>query len=78
MQGQYAVVDLFAGPGGLAEGVSSFRTKDQLRPYKIALSIEKEKSILEICYDSGFKNLSNFNRLFKKQFQKNPLEYRRS
>ena len=39
---------------------------------------ETDLSVLEICYDSGFKNLSNFNRLFRKQFNVNPLEYRRS
>lgn len=37
---------------------------------------ETNLSILEICYESGFKNLSNFNRLFRKQFMKSPLEYR--
>lgn len=39
---------------------------------------ETDLSILEICYESGFKNLSNFNRLFRKQFNVNPVEYRRS
>ena len=39
---------------------------------------ETNLSILEICYESGFKNLSNFNRLFRKQFMKSPLEYRRA
>ena len=43
MQGRYAVVDLFAGPGGLAEGFSSFSSEDKLRPFKIALSVEKER-----------------------------------
>ena len=40
---RFAVVDLFAGPGGLAEGFSSFRSGD-IRPFEIHLSIEKEKS----------------------------------
>lgn len=38
---------------------------------------ETELSILDICYESGFKNLSNFNRLFRKQFHSNPVEYRK-
>lgn len=39
---------------------------------------ETELSILNICYEAGFKNLSNFNRLFRKQFNQNPVEYRRN
>ncbi|WP_309994624.1 AraC family transcriptional regulator [Arcicella sp. BE140] len=39
---------------------------------------ESNKSILEICYECGFKNLSNFNRLFRKQFNQNPMEYRKN
>ncbi len=36
------VVDLFAGPGGLAEGFSACRRRDGRRRYRIALSIEKD------------------------------------
>lgn len=39
---------------------------------------ETDLSILNICYEAGFKNLSNFNRLFRKQFNQNPVEYRRN
>ncbi|WP_228713566.1 AraC family transcriptional regulator [Arundinibacter roseus] len=39
---------------------------------------ETDLSILEICYESGFNNLSNFNRLFRKQFRESPVEFRRS
>lgn len=36
------IVDLFAGPGGLGEGFSSFRDGDEY-PFKIAVSVEKDK-----------------------------------
>jgi DNA (cytosine-5)-methyltransferase 1 len=39
----YRVIDLFAGPGGLAEGFASLRP-DGKRPFRIALSVEKETS----------------------------------
>ena len=38
------VIDLFAGPGGLGEGFSSYRGKMGQQAFKIALSIEKEPS----------------------------------
>lgn len=40
----YSVVDIFAGPGGLAEGFSSVPTGDDGRAFHISLSIEKEPS----------------------------------
>ncbi|RVC43720.1 DNA (cytosine-5-)-methyltransferase [Mesorhizobium sp. M4A.F.Ca.ET.090.04.2.1] len=40
----YSVVDIFAGPGGLAEGFSSVSGADGKRAFKIALSIEKDKA----------------------------------
>lgn len=40
----YSVVDIFAGPGGLAEGFSSVSADDGGRAFEIALSIEKEPS----------------------------------
>ncbi|HQO62898.1 MAG TPA: DNA cytosine methyltransferase [Syntrophorhabdus sp.] len=36
------IVDLFAGPGGLGEGFSAFKSKDGHYPFKIRLSIEKD------------------------------------
>lgn len=39
---------------------------------------EKNDSITSVCHDSGFSNLSNFNRYFKLQTGTTPLEFRRS
>ncbi len=40
----YQVVDLFAGPGGLAEGFSSFSDQEGHSPFNVVVSVEKEKS----------------------------------
>ena len=41
-QTPFAVIDLFAGPGGLAEGFSAARRADGTRPFKVVLSVEKD------------------------------------
>lgn len=41
------------------------------------LLLEKDLSVYEVCYDSGFNNLSNFNRYFKKIINKTPTDYKR-
>ncbi|MEN8138272.1 MAG: AraC family transcriptional regulator [Bacteroidota bacterium] len=39
--------------------------------------IETDKTITQICYDCGYKNLANFNHYFKETTGKTPSEYRR-
>ncbi|HEU5165462.1 MAG TPA: AraC family transcriptional regulator [Chitinophagaceae bacterium] len=39
--------------------------------------LTEDKSIATICYDCGFMNLSNFNRIFKKIKQMSPGEWRK-
>ncbi len=39
------------------------------------LIIQKDLSIQEICHQSGFNNLSNFNRIFRKVTGKTPTTY---
>ncbi|WP_198045920.1 DNA cytosine methyltransferase [Novosphingobium aquimarinum] len=63
----FKVVDVFAGPGGLAEGFSSFIANDGSSPFDIALSVEKEKS--------AFATLRL--RAFSRQFATLPSEYYR-
>jgi len=43
----FPVVDLFAGPGGLAEGFSSVRATDGRRPFRIAISVEQDRAAHE-------------------------------
>ncbi|SDE26788.1 AraC family transcriptional regulator [Niabella drilacis] len=38
---------------------------------------EGQKSIKEICYESGFNNITHFNRLFKRMKKIQPNEYRK-
>jgi len=40
--------------------------------------VETDKSITEICYDSGYNNLANFNHYFKQTMGKTPSAYRKS
>ncbi|PTN10139.1 AraC family transcriptional regulator [Mangrovibacterium marinum] len=40
------------------------------------LLIESNKTITEICYECGFNNISNFNRIFKKSQGCTPSEFR--
>lgn len=63
MVSQIPVIDLFAGPGGLGEGFSSFSTKDI--EFKIALSIEMD--------DAAHQTLQL--RAFYRQFNSPPKEY---
>ncbi|WP_296635673.1 AraC family transcriptional regulator [Polaribacter sp.] len=43
--------------------------------YACKLLIENKFNISEICYESGFKNISNFNRQFKIIMKCTPSEY---
>lgn len=46
--------------------------------YACKLISENKKAIADICYSSGFNNLSNFNRQFKKIKKKSPLQYKKN
>lgn len=39
--------------------------------------LERDMPIYEVCYESGFNNLSNFNRYFKKIVNKTPFEFKK-
>lgn len=60
------MIDLFAGPGGLAEGFSAFRAEDG-NSFRISLSVEKDP------YAHRTLELRNFFRQFRPK--KVPEEY---
>jgi len=57
LYGRIPVIDLFAGPGGLAEGFSTFRAEDG-SGFRISLSVEKDQ------YAHSTLELRNFFRQF--------------
>ncbi|MBU9863863.1 DNA cytosine methyltransferase [Rahnella aceris] len=66
MSKSIGVVDLFAGPGGLAEGFASFKDESGNHPFKICISIEKESSAHSTLL------LRSFLRKFEGEY---PAEY---
>jgi AraC-like DNA-binding protein len=60
------------------------RTGERLTDYIIAmrlgyatrLLVDSTMSIAEICYECGFNNISNFNRIFRKRKNCSPKEFR--
>lgn len=44
MNHKIGIIDVFAGPGGLGEGFSSFESKPGVRPFQISVSAEMEQS----------------------------------
>lgn len=66
MIAEFAIVDLFAGPGGLAEGFSSFETESGNRPFSVELSVEKEQSAHQTLRFRSF--LRQFGRAFPQEY----------
>lgn len=44
--------------------------------YAARMLVDSTRNISEICYESGFNNLSNFNRLFKSKRGTTPRDFR--
>lgn len=57
--------------GGLMDYIIDIRLGHATR-----LLVDSTMSISEICYDCGFNNISNFNRIFRKKKHCSPKEFR--
>ncbi|NHA14146.1 DNA cytosine methyltransferase [Thioalkalivibrio sp. XN279] len=65
MRSDIGVIDLFAGPGGLGEGISAFSRDGVHKPFKIRMSVEMEPS--------AHRTLQL--RAFTRQFPELPRDY---
>lgn len=59
-----------------SKSFSYFLTELRIRNACKQLSTEESKTIAQICYESGFNTLSNFNKQFKTFIGMTPTEYR--
>lgn len=54
---------------------------DYVIEYRLSIALDllrtSDMSVIEIAYETGFNNISYFNRTFKKHFNKTPTEYRK-
>jgi AraC-like DNA-binding protein/mannose-6-phosphate isomerase-like protein (cupin superfamily) len=56
----------------LIETVQKYRVN-----YAVSLLVNTNLPITDICYESGFGNLSHFNKSFKDEMKLSPLQYRK-
>ena len=59
-----------------SKSFSYFLTELRIRNACKLLSTEEGKNVAQICYESGFNTLSNFNKQFKTFIGMTPTEYR--
>jgi DNA (cytosine-5)-methyltransferase 1 len=65
----FPIIDLFAGPGGLAEGFSSLINQDNERIFQIKLSIEKDPHAHETLTLRSFVRQFPFRQLPEQYYQ---------
>lgn len=59
-----------------SKSFSHFLSEIRIRHACKLLTSEEDKSIAQICYDSGFNTLSNFNKQFRLRMGMTPKDYR--
>jgi AraC-like DNA-binding protein len=59
-------------------GITLFEYLNQIKTeFACKLLMDQDLSIMEVCFDSGFNNISHFNKQFKKTTGVPPSEYRK-
>lgn len=59
-------------------GITLFEYLNQIKTeFACKLLMDMDLSIMEVCFDSGFNNLSHFNKQFRKTTGMPPSEYRK-
>ena len=43
-----------------------------------SLLVKNEMSVTEVCYESGYQSVTNFNKFFRRIMGKSPVEYRKN
>jgi AraC-like DNA-binding protein len=60
-------------------GVTLFEYLNRIKTdFACKLLMDHDLSIMEVCFDSGFNNLSHFNKQFRKMTGVTPSEYRKN
>lgn len=60
-------------------GKSIFECLTEIRiEFACKLLINSDLSVIQIAYESGFRNISHFNHKFKEMLKMTPIEYRKS
>ena len=59
-------------------GITLFEYLNKIKiEFACKLLMDQDLSIMEVCFDSGFNNISHFNKQFKKTMGVPPFEYRK-
>lgn len=70
------------GMSRLFRNITGMSCIDYVIDYRLSRAMSmlrfSDKSIIEIAYDTGFNNISYFNRTFKKHFNQTPSECRKN